>query len=435
MSKSEKRPLSQGRSKRLKQPSGRINKELRAVGARRLFDLLPRNLLEEVSKETGVDVQVKHLFGYLVVLLLIQGILQDKDHSVRELETLYNSKFFRVFSGKSAHQTRHSSLSSRLATIEVAFFEKLYAGFLENVKKAYGKKLDKEFGWLTRFDSTMVALSASLTQIGMKVGAAPKKGAGKVQLKFTIGLQGLLPTGVHFFHDQAHLSEERALLEAIEASGVDKNDVTVFDMGLKSRQSFKTFAENGRIFITRLKNPRYEVLRAHKEVKGRCHGDLCFVSDQIVHLYAGGAHSLLTSVTFRLVIAHVVKGKNSGKTLYFLTNALDMSAFEVADTYLRRWDIEVFFRFLKQEVGLRNLLAYNENGIRAVLYVRLLTATMLRIFMWLNKRNDYSIAKIEFADQLLWEIIETIVQLSGGNPHTANDYLAHYQGIIPNNST
>lgn len=112
-----------------------------------------------------------------------------------------------------------------------------------------------------------------------------------------------------------------------------------------------------------------------------------------------------------------------------------MTALEVADTYLRRWDIEVFFRFLKQEVGLRNLLAYNENGIKAVLYIRLLTATMLRIFMWLNKRKDYSIAKIEFADQVLWEIIEIIVKLSGGNPDIAKDYLDDYQGVIHKNST
>lgn len=435
MAKSEKRPLAEARERRIKQRSARLNQRLRAIPAKRLFELLPRDLMEQVSMETGVDVQVKHLFGYLVVLLLVQGILQDKDHSVRELETLYNSKFFRVFSGKGDHQTRHSSIASRLASIEVEFFRKLYTGFLENVKKSYGKELDKEFGWLARFDSTMVALSASLTEIGMRVGAPPKKGKGKVQIKFTIGLRGLLPTEVHLFHDQAHLSEERALFEAIEASEVENDDVTVFDMGLKSRKSFKTFAQDGRIFTTRLKNPRYEVLRKHKEVKGRCHGDLCFVSDQIVHLYASGGESLLTTVEFRLITANVVKGKNSGKILYFLTNGLEMSAFEVADTYLRRWDIEVFFRFLKQEVGLRNLLAYNENGIQAVLYVRLLTATMLRIFMWLNKRKDYSIAKIEFADQVLWEIVEIIVKLSGGNPDLAKDYLADYHGFIPKNST
>lgn len=160
MAKPKKLTLAEAQAKRRNQRSAQLKKQLRAVPAKRLLGLLPRDLMEKAASETGVDVQVKHLFGYLVVLLLIQGILQDKDHSVRELETLYNSKFFQIFSGKGSHQTRHSSISSRLETIKVEFFEKLYADFLENVTRSYGKKLDKEFGWLTRFDSTMMALSA-----------------------------------------------------------------------------------------------------------------------------------------------------------------------------------------------------------------------------------------------------------------------------------
>jgi hypothetical protein len=397
--------------------------------AKELLEFLPRSLMEEIAEETGVDIQVKHLFGLLMVLLLVYSIVTEKDESLRTLEDVYNSKGFRVFSGKGGHQTRHSSIGSRLSTIKVDYFERLYEGFLENVKKQYGKRLERDFGWLERFDSTMLALSAALTDIGMRVGVKPKKGQGKVQVKVTLGLSGLLPTSVKIFTDQKHLSEDTALFEAIQAAQADKsNGAVVFDMGLKGRKKLAVLGEKC-FFVTRLKNPRYQLVRSHKQVKGRKAGDLRLEKDLIVRLYPSGNGEPLPT-EFRLVIATCELGEHVGKTFYFLTNILDLSASQIAEIYHRRWDIEVFFRFLKQEIGLRNLLSYNENGIRAVLYLRLLTATMLKIYMWLNHRNDYKMSKLAFAEEIQWEITLTLVQLAGGDAKTLERKLPDFQGLV-----
>lgn len=427
MAKDINKSLLSGRDQRRKKRAQKLSKMLKAVPAKQLLDLLPPELLEKASEETRVDYQVKHLEGRLMVLLLLQGVLTDKDDSLRSLESLYNSPSFERFSGKGKHQTRHSSLADRLSSIELRFFERLYEGFLLNVHKAYGKKLEKEFGWLRRFDSTMVALSANLAKIGMRVGARPKKGKGKAQIKFTVGLQGLIPTSARVFHEQKYLSEERALLQVIEESQLDKGEVAVFDMGLKSRKTFKKFAQEGLLFVTRLKSPRHDVVREHKNIKGRQHGDLRFISDQIVHLYQSGDGPAMSEVEYRLVTALCVRGEHAGKTYYFLTNITDLTAFEVADIYLKRWDIEIFFRFLKQHIGLRHLLAHNANGITAVFYVRLLAATMLQIFFFLNKRRDVGIAKMEFADQLHWEQIITMAILAGADPDKLKQQLVENQ--------
>lgn len=428
MAKDIKSPLLSGREQRRKKRAQQLSKALKAIPARQLLDLLPKELLDQVSRETHVDYQVKHLEGRLMVLLLLQGILSDKDENLRSLESLYNSPGFEQFSGKGKHKTRHSSLADRLASIDLHFFEHLYEGFLLNVNKVYGKKLEKEFGWLRRFDSTMVALSANLAKIGMRVGAKPKKGEGWKQIKFTVGLQGLIPTSARVFHEQKHLSEERALLQVIEESRLDKEEVAVFDMGLKSRKTFKKFAQGGLFFVTRLKSPRHEVVREYKKIKGRHHGDLRFVSDQIVYLYQSGDGPAMTEVEYRLITAVFVKGDHAGKTFFFLSNIIDLTAFEIADIYLKRWDIEIFFRFLKQQIGLRHLLAYNINGITAVFYVRLLAATMLQIFLFLNKRRDLGIAKMEFADQLHWDQSITMAILAGADPDKLRQQLGNYQG-------
>lgn len=428
MAKDIKNTLLSGREQRRKKRSEKLSKALKAIPARQLLDLLPNELLDQVSRETHVDHQVKHLEGRLMVLLLLQGVLSNKDENLRSLEELYNSPGFEQFSGKGKHKTRHSSLADRLASIELSFFERLYEGFLLNVNKVYGKKLEKEFGWLRRFDSTMVALSANLSKVGMRVGAKPRNGSGKTQIKFTVGLQGLVPTSVRVFHEQKHLSEERALLQVIEESQLGKEEVAVFDMGLKSRKTFKKFAQEGLFFVTRLKSPRHEVAREYKEIKGRHHGDLRFVSDQIVHLYQSGSGPVMAEVEYRLVTAVCVKGDHAGKTFYFLSNIIELTAFEIADIYLKRWDIEIFFRFLKQQIGLRHLLAYNINGITAVFYVRLLAATMLQIFLFLNKRRDLGIAKMQFADQLHWDQLITMAVLAGADPHKLRQQLGDYQG-------
>jgi len=428
MAKEVKNPLLSGRDQRRKKRAEKLAKALKAIPARQLLDLLPKELLDQVSRETDVDHQVKHLEGRLMVLLLLQGVLSNKDENLRSLEELYNSPGFEQFSGKGKHKTRHSSLADRLASIELSFFERLYEGFLLNVNKVYGKKLEKEFGWLRRFDSTMVALSANLSKIGMRVGAKPRKGSGKAQIKFTVGLQGLIPTSVRVFHEQKHLSEERALLQVIEESQLDKEEVAVFDMGLKSRKTFKKFAQEGLFFVTRLKSPRHEVVREYKEIKGRHHGDLRFVSDQIVYLYQSGSGPVITEVEYRLITAVCVKGDHAGKTFYFLSNIIDLTAFEITDIYLKRWDIEIFFRFLKQQIGLRHLLAYNINGITAVFYIRLLAATMLQIFLFLNKRRDFGIAKMQFADQLNWDQLITMAILAGADPRKLRQQIGDYQG-------
>ena len=416
MPNDKQKPLKAAQAERRKKRAERLAKAIKAIPAAELMDLLPEELLRAVAAETEVDHQVKHLTGRLLVLLLLQSILKDRDESLRSLEGLYNSASFERFSGKGKHQTRHSSLAERLAHVEVTFFERLYEGFLANVRQRYQRQLDKEFGWLWRFDSTMVSVSAALSQIGMRVGARSKQGEGRKQIKFTVGLQGLLPSSVQVFHEQAALSEERALRQLIDQSAIKPNEIVVFDRGLKSRKTLASFAERGLFFVTRLTKPRYLVVRPHKALEGRQHGTLRFVSDQIVQLYTSGQQAAPEPTEFRLVEAVCCHGKHAGKTFYFLTNMIEQTAFAIADLYLKRWDIEVFFRFLKQQIGLRNLLAYNENGLTAVFYVRLLCATMLQLFCFLNQRRDFTIAKQQFADQLHEDELFTQAVLAGANP-------------------
>jgi len=110
-----------------------------------------------------------------------------------------------------------------------------------------------------------------------------------------------------------------------------------------------------------------------------------------------------------------VESKQDPKQRYWLwTNALKMPAEEIAQTYRRRWDIEVFFRFLKQQLNLSHLVSLNQNGIEVMLYMTLIVAMLLLIYKQANAIG-YKTAKRRFAMEIRNLAIAIIVAECGGN--------------------
>ena len=116
--------------KRLERRAG----QLKRIPASQLLSLLPVEQMQSIGHQVGVDHQVKHLFGPLLVQLFILAILDNKDQSLQSLADLYNSPKFSYFSGKGGHQTAKSSLSDRLSTIKCAYVEQLYEAYIDATK-------------------------------------------------------------------------------------------------------------------------------------------------------------------------------------------------------------------------------------------------------------------------------------------------------------
>ncbi len=92
-----------------------------------------------------------------------------------------------------------------------------------------------------------------------------------------------------------------------------------------------------------------------------------------------------------------------------------MTALEVAKCYRKRWDIEVFFRFLKQEMNMGHLVSLNKNGIEVMLYMTMIASMLVLIYKKMNNLG-YKTAKRRFLIELNEIIIYMIVKLCGGNP-------------------
>ncbi|PZU91643.1 MAG: hypothetical protein DI529_00310 [Chryseobacterium sp.] len=87
-----------------------------------------------------------------------------------------------------------------------------------------------------------------------------------------------------------------------------------------------------------------------------------------------------------------------------------LSAKDVADIYKQRWEIEVFFRFIKQNLNFSHLLSRNINGVKVIMYMTLITSILLIVYKKINELKGYKIPKLKFAQELEVLIIKDIVR-------------------------
>jgi hypothetical protein len=98
---------------------------------------------------------------------------------------------------------------------------------------------------------------------------------------------------------------------------------------------------------------------------------------------------------------------------------LDEDSYQLADWYKQRWDIEVFFKFLKQHLNVKHLISRDENGMKIMIYMTLIVAILILAYKKLNRIKFYKMAKLEFELELDNELTKAIVILCGGDPEIA----------------
>lgn len=385
-----------------------------------LLALIPSEYFEKIAKETNVDFQVKKLNGKLIFDLLLMGILESERLSLRVLEELFNTPKFKKLSAiKDDSKSRHSSIRDRITTINHSYFEELFYKIADLLNRKYKRK---DFGKYSveRFDSTMVSLSSKLLNFGMQNGLKNKEGEHSInQLKFTVGFNGLIPHKVKVYTEQKYLAENDSIFETIMENEFEKNSIAVFDRGLNSRVKFKKMNDENKLFVTRI-NPtkNYKIIQTITQDK---HETETLIIEKEHKIYLKNAHSTIVKSELRLIIAI---NKGTGEVMYFITNIDDLKASEITEIYKMRWDIEVFFRFLKQELNFKHLVSRTQNGILVMIYMTLITAMLLMVYKQVNEISGYKIAKIKFINELDNELLKQIIIECNGDP---NLFIKKYQ--------
>ncbi|MDQ2084816.1 IS4 family transposase, partial [Xanthobacteraceae bacterium Astr-EGSB] len=157
----------------------------------------------------------------------------------------------------------------------------------------------------------------------------------------------------------------------------------VFDLGYYDYAWWARLDAAGCRIVTRLKSNTPVTVVAENSVDG---DDPAILSDCIGYLPARLAAS--RSNPFRAPVREIRVRIDSGKVLRILSNDLDAPAGEIASLYKRRWQIELFFRWIKQTLKIKHFLGTSENAVRIQIAIALIAYLLLRLAHAAQHRVD-----------------------------------------------
>jgi len=221
-----------------------------------------------------------------------------------------------------------------------------------------------------------------------------RKAAAKTHMR--LNLQTLLPNFVII--DTAGEHDNKRAREL--CAGVKSGEITLFDRGYVDFGHLRDLHERGVFWVTRAKdNLAYTVAKQLPAPKG---GKI--LRDEVIIL--SDLNKPAPELMRRVVALVQIDGEE--REMVFLTNNLQWSARSVADLYRCRWQIEVFFKQIKQTLQLADFLGHNANAVRWQVWIALLVYLLLRYLSYLSQWSHSFTRLFTILRAVLWAKIELL---------------------------
>ena len=271
-----------------------------------------------------------------------------------------------------------STLSYANAHRPWQLFESLFYVLLDRCREIAPKRRLKFKNPLLSLDSTVIDLCASIFD-----WAKFRTTKGGVKIHMLLDNQGLLPS--YALITDAKTSDIRA------ARGIDfpAGSIVVFDRGYNDFLWFVTLALQGVWFVTRMKDrTTYRVVKRHKVPRGGA-----ILRDEVIELDVNLAPygiELDSPVLFRRIVARVADRE---EPMVFLTNHLDFAASTIAAIYKERWQIELLFKALKQNLRIKTFVGTSSNALSIQIWTALISMLILR-YLQLKAQFGWSLSNL-----------------------------------------
>ena len=338
-----------------------------------ILKLIPRTEFERIVKETGAEYRSKGLSSWsqFVGMLFCQ---LGRAHSLREIEGGLKS-----CEGKLVHlgieAPARSSLSYANGHRPWELFEKVFHGLFETVAaKAVGKKKFRFKNKLVSLDSTVIDLCLSLYD-----WAKYRRTKGAVKLHLVLDHDGYLPCfGII---TDGKVADVKAAHQIHFAPGT----IVVDDRGYNDYRLFANWTNAGVYFVTRMKdNALFDVIEEREVPRNRN-----ILKDQTIRLSGTGAQEKCPHLLRRV---EAIRG-DTGGILVFLTNHHGLGASTIAAIYKDRWQIELFFKAIKQNLKIKTFVGTSANAVKTQIWTALISMLLLR-YLQLSSRFGWSLANL-----------------------------------------
>ncbi len=312
---------------------------------------------ERLVAEHGADKHVRRLTTKDQFIALLYGQLSGAA-SLREITGGLESHSARLYhvGGRPAQR---STLADANALRPCAVFSELFTTLVGQAQRGLRRAVS-EATYL--IDSTGVRLSGmSIDWARFSAGVC----GAKVHVIYDAGAEWPIYAAV----TPARIND----ITAAQAMPIEAGATYVVDLGYYDYAWWATLDAAGCRIVTRFKSNTPLAVTAELGVpKG---GDI--LSDRIGLLPK--RRSKGRNNPFSDPVREVRVRTEAGKVLRILCNDLDASAQEIADLYKRRWEIELFFRWVKQTLKIRHFLGTSENAVRIQIAVALIAYLLLRL--------------------------------------------------------
>jgi hypothetical protein len=322
-----------------------------------LLQFIPWSRFEALVEEHGSDRRVRKLSSKSQLIALLHAQLSGSS-SLREVEATLASQQTRLYHlGASApkRSTLADANADRPADVFCSLFETLLAQAHPGLRRASREAV-----------RLVDATSVSLTAHAQSWAGTSERGCG-AKLHVVLDPDAALP--VHFVVTSRRVND----ITPAKAMPIEAGATYVFDLGYYDFSWWAALDAQGCRFVTRLKTHTRPTLIEERAVEAG--GSV--IADRVIRL-AGRLASNRRNPLDR-PLREVRVRIDTGKVLHIVSNDLEAPAQEIADLYKRRWDIELFFRWVKQTLKIRRFLGTTLNAIRTQIAAALIAYLLLRM--------------------------------------------------------
>ncbi|MGN2392264.1 IS4 family transposase [Pelomicrobium sp. G1] len=338
-----------------------------------ILKLIPRIEFERMVKETGSEYAAKGLSSWsqFVAMMFCQ---LGRAHSLREIEGGLKS-----CEGKLAHlgieAPARSSLSYANTHRPWQLYEQVFYRLFERLSGSI--RLPRKF----RFKHKLVSLDSTVIDLCLSVfdWARFRRTKGAVKLHLVLDHDGYLPC--YGVITEGNVHDVKVAWRIPFPAGT----VVVETQGYNDYRLFAHWTDSGVFFVTRMKdNAQFEVVEEHAIPKNRN-----ILRDQTIRLTGMGAQDKCPHLLRRVEVVR----EDTGERLVFLTNHHGLGASTVAAIYKERWQVELFFKALKQNLRLKTFVGTEAFAVKIQIWTALIAMLLLR-YLQLISRFGWSLSNL-----------------------------------------
>lgn len=349
-----------------------------------LLSFLDPFVFLRISKKYGGDKYVKTFSCWNQLAVMMFGQLSNRE-SLRDLVLAthaHANKAFHLGFGKHASK---STLADANANRDYRIFEEFAYRVMAEARQCRATEIFKLGGKVYAFDSSTIDLCLSVFSWAL---FRKKKGGIKLHTLYDIETQ--IPT---FFHITPARNHDTRAMDAIP---YEENSFYIFDRAYNDFSRLFTIDGVGAYFVVRgKKNNDFKPMRWKRRLPAGV------MSDAV-----GYMDGQLTMSKYPEKIRRILYlDPESGRTFIFFTNALNINPLKVAELYHNRWQIELFFKWLKQHLKVKKFWGQTENAVRIQIYTAVTAYCMMAI---VQKKMDVQRSIYEMLQLVSVSLTDTV---------------------------